>query len=53
MPLDDFFRLLIAVSVLLVAVAAMVVLLKLARLLDDIREKLEHIWPTEKGRERT
>lgn len=53
MPLEDLMGLLIAVSILLVAVAAVVVLVKLASLLDDIREKLEHIWPTEKGRERT
>ncbi|MBI3329521.1 MAG: hypothetical protein HYZ81_22810 [Nitrospinae bacterium] len=53
MPLDDFMRLLIAVSILLVAVAAVVVLVKLAMLLDNLREKIDQIWPTERGRERT
>ena len=53
MPLADLMRVLIAVSILLVAVAAVVVLVKLASLLDKVREKLEQIWPSERGRERT
>ncbi len=52
MPLDDLMRLLIAVGILLVAAATVVVLVKLARLLDNVREKIEQWWPTEKGRER-
>lgn len=51
MPVGDIVRLLIAVAVLLVALAGVVVLVKLALLLDNLREKLEQWRPTENGRE--
>ena len=52
MPIGDIVRLLTAVAILLVAVAAVVALVKLALLLDHLREKLEQWWPIENGRER-
>ena len=51
MPVADVIRLLNAVALLLVAVAAVVVLVRVAMLLDSLREKLEQRWPSEKRRE--
>jgi hypothetical protein len=51
MPLGDLMQLAGAVSILLVAVVALIVLVKLTILIDRVMEKIEQRWPTEAGRE--
>jgi hypothetical protein len=49
MPLGDLMQLAGAVSILLVAVVALIVLVKLTILIDRVMEKIEQRWPLRQG----
>jgi hypothetical protein len=50
MPLSDLMQLAGAVLILLIAVVALIVLVKLTILIDRVMHKIGQPWPTEAGR---